>query len=535
MKSIRFILLIIFTFLINLTIVKAVDEYELVQINSNGNILVKTAQNHDGLGYDEFKDDIVYGRDSNNNRVLIINPGVHVDYINTKVDLILSTNNKKAYVNVVHSDKNLTVKYFNAETYLTNSSLSTGYSGGIRINSALDVRGNLSIENSTFINNLSGDVDGSFISYKDLTIKDSTIDFLTVGSYGSTFDISDSTIYSSMLFCSNDSSSCDLNIKNSAIDTTKGIKEVSVTAIENFEGTTTIDHSDIVNNGFYTSPTFVIKDSELVIDTSKPIYTLVSEFEDLTIQNSSVETYSKIYVSHNLNLSDSSLFIDSKINDKLANDANVDLNYTTALTVINDIELNNSHLKVKQIGNVPSFIIGGKFISDDDALGFVDFDNNILELKKVSVSENGYLLNTPNSPMYINAIFYPSTFTEGYALFLNDEISDTFENKSIDTITFKIKNGTWEDGTDDDVQLKIIRGTTINKDLLKSKGLSDDLTLVITKTGENEYTYEYVEKKEEIENPKTGVKKVFILLILALFGVPIIIYNRNKFSLFKKI
>ena len=88
----------------------------------------------------------------------------------------------------------------------------------------------------------------------------------------------------------------------------------------------------------------------------------------------------------------------------------------------------------------------------------------------------------------------------------------------------------------------IPKGRTIDKDLIATIANNSGDVVVVTKTGTNEYTFEYMtkEKADEIEknktqNPKTGVVDFIGLLILSVMCVVLFVVNKDKVSTFKKI
>lgn len=174
---------------------------------------------------------------------------------------------------------------------------------------------------------------------------------------------------------------------------------------------------------------------------------------------------------------------------------------------------------------------------------FEDNDNNkILEFKKVNVSDYPFKAIPAGYDTSYNAIIINSD--EVYTIVDGDDAVTVASTDESETITLKILNGTWKDGTKEDKVITVVKGTVITKDYIETLSINDDNVLVLTKTGNNEYTYQYVsqqradeieKEKNKAENPKTGVQSLILLLVCSLLGAIVLSINKDKFSLFRNL
>ena len=536
MKTTKFILLFIVTFLFNYSSVKAFTEYN-IQINTDKTIIIKNAVTNASISLNDALEQGVISDFGTHDGIpaIVLSEGVHYNYFRLQYNTYITSFDKKTYVNIISSTKKIIIEHLNMESYDTSdptTRFSDTYSG--RLYNRIQGKTGLEIKNSIIKFNKKLNNESYIVSENNaLLIDDSTIDARMLYSYAKGVTVNNSTLN---LFGISTEKGVELNnvILNSFINRVGD--DYLHAFIQVVDGDLTIRNSNLLMNGeFNASNNVLLEDTTVNTFDSDTITGFVSESKTLTLNNSTLNTKSRIIV-NDVELTDSTLNIDTFASSGLLAEAGTDVSYTSALIVYNNFESTNSSFKVKQDGYVPALIIGGEFITDIDALGFVDSNNNILDLKRINLEDYGFLANPDNYIVFPNEQKIPSTFREAYTLLLNNEPTYSLEPKSIDSITFKVINGTWKDGTTEDIIKRVVRGTTIDNSFIETKPLDDNTELVITKTGDNEYTYEYKEKiKVEVENPKTGVSNLFILLIVTFMGLVYLLSNRNKFSIFKRL
>lgn len=242
------------------------------------------------------------------------------------------------------------------------------------------------------------------------------------------------------------------------------------------------------------------------------------------------------------------------------------------LVARNDLKVTNSNIKLKslKLERNDSYNIGGNlyldnskmYIDNDDRLGVEIYDlyfNKSYLLSKAS--ENAWLSTidiTTHNLAGINetqSVMPMDTNSSDYSFYDNGEISKYVEIKTPLKVTFKIKNGTWKDGSKEDKIIETyyfgsIKDVDIPKEMVAAAGYESgswDKEIVYNDLNE-EYVYTYTfktkeEKKKEEEddkedepatpkvfkNPNTGsFISITTIGVLSYVCVRVLKYTRNK-------
>ena len=217
--------------------------------------------------------------------------------------------------------------------------------------------------------------------------------------------------------------------------------------------------------------------------------------------------------------------------------------YATATPlIVNKINLTNSNIRAISNSSVPAVAITTSITSDKESFIWRDDNNKILEFKKVNVSDYPFKAIPTGYDTSYNVFIIDDD--EVYTIVDGDDAVTVASTDESETITLKILNGTWKDGTKEDKVITVVKGTVITKDYVETLSINDDNVLVLTKTGNNEYTYQYVsqqradeieKEKNKTENPKTGVQSLILLLVCSMLGAIVLSINKDKFSLFRNL
>lgn len=530
MKRISIFLFTIIIFLFSINKVYAFDEYNLY-LFSNGTLDAYDAVTDTKLSTAERNEIVTYNQ---TNAIITLHEGIHYNLIYLEKNITVTSNKKDTFVNIIHSSSNTVINELYFQTYDTADSRIYITRGEEQIHATLSFEKDLTITNSNFKFHLLKKSESYIESKGTLIIDNSDITAQIIYGHGD-----NSTITNSDLKLFGISGTKELNIEHTKLNSLDDFTDDSLlqSFITSSSGNVTLTDCDFKFNGFIRSDgTFTLNNTNIIKDDSYKMSATQSKINNLILNNSTLKSFSRMIINNDLELNDSTYEIDAKEHPVYLEKYNYDMTATSALVVVNNFKSTNSSFKVKQVGSVPAFLIGGEFITDIDSLGFVDYDGNILDLELVNIEDYGFFNNPYNSTLYTNELSLPSTFREAYTLLLNGEATYSFEPKSIDTYTFRVINGTWDDDTTEPLIKRIVRGTTIDSNLIKTKASESNMELVITKTGDKEYTYEYKKKMEvNIDNPKTGIKDLFILVIISLIGMAYFFINKNKFTLFKNI
>ena len=425
-------------------------------------------------------------------------------------------------------------------TYINNSEIETG-----KVYGTVFSYGNTYIDNST-INCVmfSKQADEGLVTIKNSKIySQSQISFFSTNDdYAVIFqnsEIESGEIYipsaSSIIEGCTINSTSDLYLsKNAIIKNTKatlqgGISKCGV----NGTGTLIIEDSDIlgsfcVGRSNDTTSKTIIKNtsiksnnwsdfnSELLFENCKFDFPQsVYFFQDTSINNSE-GNFSDITIAYDaLNISNSNLKI---TNEKSTSEKLFPL-YTK-----NDLKINNSNIIINNIKNEKKAAsIQGNLILDDKIM---PIDNQNTKLNLIRLEDDAEDRSTCSICYDANKPIYIFTYED-------NSYSKYVQLATTKTITFKVKNGTWLDGTTDDIKLDYLYGEKIEveklpdqvKELLSSKmGVwSMDLNnLDPTKDLEIEFKYDLI-------NPDTSNK----IVLLLVFVVILVVVLRNK-KIYKK-
>ena len=193
----------------------------------------------------------------------------------------------------------------------------------------------------------------------------------------------------------------------------------------------------------------------------------------------------------------------------------------TATAVLGDLKINNSNVVFKHDNsNIPVMILGQLLL--EDKIVPIDNEKTILKQRIMTEEEkSNYDFRhqfTPNENQDINILVYDST-----------EISDYVQLATQKTATFKVKNGTWLDGTSDDIKIDYLYGEPLEvenlpkevQELLTSKmgSWSMDLNnLDTTKDLDIEFKYDLI-------NPETK-RNLLVLFIITIISV--VVFTKIK-------
>lgn len=294
------------------------------------------------------------------------------------------------------------------------------------------------------------------------------------------------------------------------------------------------DNSKIYSNGIIMSyNTVEVIDSEIKGSNEYDINYIPAlvVYEKLTATNSSFDLTGPALIKQ-IELNNSILSSQSGDSEKIAQETSLPVDYSTSSALVaKTVELNNSNLIAISHADIPAIMIIDPLISNNENQIFVNGENAIESFEIVNYSDYGFLPTNGFNNITLTTIGV--TNNEGYTALLNGEASYDVRTSEKVTVKLKIENGTWEDGSTDDIEVILIKGELPNKDTIKSISLIEGGILTIKETGENEYTFIY--SKVNVENPKTGVESLTLLLISSLTLIVIIAYYKNNFSLFKRI
>ena len=193
-----------------------------------------------------------------------------------------------------------------------------------------------------------------------------------------------------------------------------------------------------------------------------------------------------------------------------------------------DVDITNTRLIASSDGTVPSVLVTGNITLRDST--FKDNNDKILTVSDIEVSNNNFL---SSSSIYGNSE-YVSLGDTVKSTTLNGNLSNYSETDGYYEVTIKVVNGIWADGSDETITYKVLLGedaeSNLPNDMIPNKGYTKgDWKLV-----DGEYVYTFV-KKAIIDNPKTGVVSTLGLLLFTLVAMFIYLYNKDKYSFFKKI
>ena len=250
---------------------------------------------------------------------------------------------------------------------------------------------------------------------------------------------------------------------------------------------------------------------------------LMHFYENVNISNSKGEFSGITFVAKDLNISNSVL--------NISNETGFSSEYLPII-INNDLKISNSNVVIDNIKNDnKAACVQGNLILDDR---IIPVDNEKTELKLIKLeddSEEKSKCSTcydANKPIHI--FVYDS-----------DDFSRYVKLATTRKAIFKVKDGTWLDGTKDDIEIDYLYGESLNIDELPEKvrelvnsklgNWSIDLNnLDTTKDLEIEFKYDLRNQdtnNKQILNPETGDYLFSLLIILDITSF-IFVFIRYK-------
>ena len=259
-----------------------------------------------------------------------------------------------------------------------------------------------------------------------------------------------------------------------------------------------------------------ISGGDISIDSTNVNLSGVLSGNDILVVDSTVNTYGT-RATGDFTLSDSTYNTQTLSSEK---------GYSP-LIVKGDLDVDNSRLIANSDGTVPALLVVGDIDINNELL--INDNKNILEISNVVVSSNNFLPGgVTGNDTFVNEGDNVKTIT------LNGNISNYVETTSYSNIIIKIVNGTWADGTTEEKTIRVLTGEDIESslpsDMIPNKGYKKGEWKLV----DGEYVYTFV-KNVLIENPKTGVVSMLGVLLITLILMFIYLYNKEKYSYFKKI
>ena len=543
------------------------DETYYFQVDVGGNLIVKNSETNsqkdtEVKGYIDIKDSKIKNINSINSRgsnddeygLIITNSEItsdnqirpdnggsyfkdsklNVKYISAKGDLIIE--NCEINTTYLSQNKDGDYKVNIKDSTIKNSGQIALYSTGIDNvmiieNSTIEcsalsgttaysgrIPANLKINNSNITIKYMIKNFGEFISIEnsDLTVEGISNNKKIIIS-NSNINATGNWIYSDLVEIYNSQLSIDDRIQTKKLL----VEDSEIRAYYYFivENTTSTEEYDVI-----------IKNSKITTDKNRSTFynTLVenSEFnilkgisikDNIKFKNSKGQINEGITINNNLILEDSVLKIKDEEYDGVA------------LFVENDLNIKNSNIIIDNntIDKVAAIVKNNVVL--DDRIVPIDDSKTILKVKELTKEEIIALMPNYGSRIADNTNVKIFTYND-------DSFSKYVQLATTKTISFRVKNGTWLDGTTDDIKLDYLYGEKIDvenlpeevKKLLTSKmgEWSVDLyNLDPTKDQEIEFRYNIV-------NPETATN--FILLTSILTLIIIMIYKTRKKELIKQ-
>ena len=460
------------------------------------------------------------------NDVLILNEGLHYDLVHSHRDITITSNGQKVYLNYLESESNeLTLDRLISEDYVSsnpnvikNSDNQEEYThigadklvikdSDIKMLSSRSYADNVVHSNSKELIITNSTVSCfalmSFNAAKDVTIDKSTLNVQMIQSYGSSnkkATITDSTLNFNIYISQVNYTAISIGMSTDIINSV--LNNISIITNKNLLLENTKINSTNLDCVTISTDEFVIRDSDFELKS-------VVLCNYLKMYNSSLKLVGKEASNYNIFISQLG-YIPCLLNvaeDLILEDSSLDLDSRLFRDTNND-------------KTMPAFFVGRSITSNDPNFVVIDKEYNILNVKKVKPSDYGYAVSfsDPNATLY-------SAF--------DDEDNVMFNVRTSSAVKYKLKvvNGTWEDGTEEEKEMYLFDGNVPDKNTLKTISKVKGYGLSVTKTGDNEYTYEY----KQIVNPKTGIYSLSVLYVV--FFISFIIFrkiNKNT-SLFKSI
>lgn len=585
MKLKKYLLFLLLTFFVGVGNVFALDEYqvevsesgvnvytyvtEYEEVNNNGT--TETIATTSRKNITDYSSIIDY-----QDGVLTLKEGLHFSDIVSHVNLTITSNDKPVYVNYMMSTKNenkLVLTNLDMKAYQIDKD-DTGtisyVSVGVMdiINSKIDLSLlKLNTANNNIIHSATADINisnstikiaGDVVAVKNLTITDSTIETLqgkdelsgtvyaggVLKIEGSDVDanckvwgvedvfITNSSVTTKKLSVTSEKGY--LNIVDSDIDAGVGmqaeegifmrlsdvvVKEVIISTKGNLQ----IENTNLRTEKGISAVKFVdIFDSVISIMGEDATFEFGDGVSGSTISNSTINTSCELESTGNLELIDS--YITLKHNKEKSN---------SNIVVLGDLWISNSRI-ITESDSLPAVLVTGK-LDVKDITNIKDKDGNQLEIVKVKASSENFLKSLENNvttnSIYINEGDEVSTFASNGELVKNLQTEGFFE------VTLKVVNGTWSDGSTDDIFIKVLIGEeyvyeNLPNGMVANDGYKDGEW---KSEGNGVYVYTFVEDPEYVENPNTGLFIGLIFSIISIIGFGYLFKASRKNSMFRRI
>ena len=459
------------------------------------------------------------------NDVLTLKEGLHYDLIHSHKNITVTSNKKKVYLDYLEVEQyELIVDGLYSEDYV--SSNPNVVQNSSNQNEYTHIGGDKLVIKDSNIKMLSSRSYGDNVIHsnsKELIITNSTVSCYALMTFDATNDVTiDKSTLNVQMFQSYDGGNEKANITDSTLNFYIYIPQGNYTGIS--LGMSTDIINSVLNNVSVITTNNLLLENTKINSTDLDCVTISTG--EFVIRDSDYELKSVVLCNY-LKMYNSSL----KLVGKEASNYNIaisQLGYVPCLLNValdliledSSFDLDSRLIKNNDNKTTPAFVVGRSITSNDPNFVVIDKEYNILDVKKVKPSDYGYTvtLSNPNATIY-------SAFDKDDNVMFNVRTSSAVKYK------FKVVNGTWEDGTEEDKEMYLFDGNVPDKNTLKTISKVKGYGLSVTKTGDNEYTYEY----KQIVNPKTGIYSLSILYVVCFIGFIILKTNKKKISLFKKI
>lgn len=567
MKRISVFIVVFILSFIGINKVQALDEYTIeISIDNDVKLYKMEANAKNEITDEDTKNSIYSFVDNDNNLTLTLKENVHYYAIqsNPYNKVKITSNDKQVYLNLLYGTW-CNLDHLKATTYTPVSTYKHDYMdvgeithfhfGELEINDS-----NINLiyepEDESIQNQIhTVESDPQYGDYGHIKIKNSTVRTTSalIVPEGKSITIDGSNVYAyGLQVNSNDPTKTNLiSIKNSYVETLSNETMVFMGGVYGSMITSmtkvTIDSSEVRTNGTIQAKTLEIKNSTVGYkDGYEKFYFTAINGQEVTFQNADIRFKGNVIID-NLVMENSYLQVETGANSivlaKTKQTGGQGFDYATATPlIVNSINLTNSNIRAISNSSVPAVAITTSITSDKESFIWRDDNNKILEFKKVNVSDYPFKAIPDGYDTSYNATIIDSD--EVYTIVDGDDAVTVASTDESETITLKILNGTWKDGTKEDKVITVVKGTIITKDYVETLSINADNVLVLTKTGNNEYTYQYVsqqradeieKEKNKAENPKTGVQSLILLLVCSLLGAIVLSINKDKFSLFRNL
>ena len=522
--------LIIISFLLFKANVKAFDEYGIVIKANNSVTLINALTNTTITPTDNTKYNYT-------NSVLTLSSNIHYAYIKAYKPITITSNDEKVYVDYMYGiNSSLVIDHLKSETYDTeveDSLVGVHYSNtGKPWYSGIYANG-LTITNSDlYLNNKATKNDDLIqtVDY-DMLINNSTI-YTSSGfvSKNVNITVTNSTIKAPKIEVSpiNNTDYKNITLTNVTYEGVRDTFEEYLYTGVSTQGTLNVNNSTMNGIDYIDARDITFKDSKLNESKYDETNSIILGSNNFTVTNSYIKTKSSL-LANNLVLNDSTIIVETSGYDRMKELYNYDYSTNSSIIVYENFEINgNTSLNIKSTRNVPALFLINKPTFENPNLVFTD-GNTVLDLKEVTDMDK--MLNGEDdgyNKMIIDSLSLQKVYTVVDSS--GEPLKNIYTTEGV-KYTFKVKNGTWEDGTEEIKEKFYLKGQTPDKTAFSTLTSNEGYVMEFLKTGDNEYTYVY----KELINPKTGVRSLIILLIISIGAIYLISKNKNKYSMFRRI